>query len=79
MEIKAGIATITSQNMIVIPKKAREKFQLREGQKLQVFMGENEVILAPVLPLSKLAGMLKGPKTGTELIAESRKNVSKWD
>lgn len=78
-EIDVGTATITSQNMIVIPKRAREKFLLREGQKLRVFVSENEVILSPLMPLEKLAGVLRGPRSGAQLLAESRKNISRWD
>ena len=78
-ETDAGTVTITSKNMIVIPKKAREKFDLQEGQKLHVLIEGNEVVLIPLISLNKLAGILKGPKTASELIAESRKNVSRYD
>ena len=74
-----GIATITSKNMIVIPKKAREKFHLQEGQKLRVFIGENEMILSPLLSIEQLCGILKGPQTAAQLIAEVRKNESRFD
>lgn len=79
IEVEAGTATITSKNMIVIPKKAREKFKLREGQKLRVFMGEHEMILSPLLSLDQLCGILKGPMSSKELIAEVRKNESRFD
>ena len=76
---EAGIVTITSKNMIVLPKRAREEFDLQEGQKLKVFIQDEEIILSPLLPLHHLAGILKGPKTARELIAESRRKVSAFD
>lgn len=79
LEMDAGTATITSKNMIVIPKKAREKFNLREGQKLKVFVAEHEIIMAPLLSLDQLCGILKGPQTAEELIKEGRKNISRFD
>lgn len=78
-EMEIGTATITSKNMVVIPKKARERFHLQEGQKLKVFIGENEVIFSPLLSLDQLCGILKGPKSAAELIAEVRKNESRFD
>ncbi len=77
--MEAGTATITSKNMVVIPKKAREKFHLREGQKLKVFVGENEVIFSPLLSLDQLCGILKGPQSAEELVKEGRKNISRFD
>ena len=71
--------TITSKNMIVIPKRARQKLHLQEGQKLNVFIVNNEVILSPLLPLEKLAGILSGPASASQLLAESRKHVSRYD
>ncbi|MBI2146085.1 AbrB/MazE/SpoVT family DNA-binding domain-containing protein [Candidatus Woesearchaeota archaeon] len=79
IELEVGTATITSKNMIVIPKKAREKFNLQEGQKLKVFVGEHEVILSPFLSLDQLCGILKGPQTAEELVKEGRKNISRYD
>ena len=78
-EMDIGTATITSKNMVVIPKKAREKFNLKEGQKLRVFVSENEVILSPLIPLEELIGILKGPQSAAELIREGRKNESRFD
>jgi len=74
-----GTATITSKNMVVIPKKAREKFHLHEGQKMRVFVGENEIIFFPLIPLEQLVGILKGPQSAAELIKEGRKNESRFD
>lgn len=78
-QIEAGTVTITSKNMVVIPKKAREKFRLHEGQKLKVMVGTEEIIFTPVLRIEQLIGILKGPKSSRELIAESRKNISRYD
>lgn len=78
-EIDAGTVTITSKNMVVIPKKAREKFKLHEGQKLKVMVGLEEITFTPVLRMEQLIGILKGPKSSKELIAESRRNISKYD
>ena len=78
-EIDAGTVTITSKNMVVIPKKAREMFKLHEGQKLKVMVGKEEMTFTPVLTISQLVGVLKGPLSSKELIAESRKNISGFD
>ncbi|MEK6951338.1 MAG: AbrB/MazE/SpoVT family DNA-binding domain-containing protein [Nanoarchaeota archaeon] len=77
--VDAGTVTITSKNMIVLPKKARQKFDFQEGQKLKVFLQENEVILTPLLDIEQLTGILKGPHSVRELIAESRKNISRFN
>lgn len=77
--METATVTITSKNMVVIPKKARSQFRLSEGQKLKVFIGEREIILSPLLPLDELEGILQGPKSAQELIAESRKNISRFD
>lgn len=76
---ECATVTITSKNMIVIPKCARERFKLHEGQKMKVFVEEEEIILSPVLSIDQLAGILKGPKSSKELIAEARKNISRFD
>lgn len=75
----AGTVTITSKNMIVLPKKARKKFHFQQGQKLKVFLQNNEVILSPLLSLDQLTGILKGHKSAKELLSESRKNISRFD
>lgn len=73
-----GTVTITSKNMIVVPKKAREKLKLHEGQKLRFFVGKEEITLVPERSIDELAGILKGPHSAAELIAESRKNISRY-
>lgn len=75
---KPGTVTITSKNMIVVPKKAREKLKLHEGQKLRFFVSKEEITLVPERSINELAGVLKGPRSSAELIAESRKNVSRY-
>ena len=77
--METAVATITSKNMVVIPKKAREKFKLEEGQKLNVFIGDHEIIFSPILQLDQLEGILKGAKTSKELITESRQRVSRFE
>lgn len=77
--IDAGTVTITSKNMVVIPKKAREKFKLYEGQKLKVMVGSEEITFTPVLTIEQLTGILKGPSSSRKLITESRKNISRFD
>lgn len=77
--METATVTITSKNMVVIPKKAREKFHLEEGQKIKVFIGEDEMIFSPILSLDQLEGILQGPKSAKELIEESRKNISRFD
>ncbi|MBI1970836.1 AbrB/MazE/SpoVT family DNA-binding domain-containing protein [Candidatus Woesearchaeota archaeon] len=77
--MESATATITSKNMVVIPKKAREKLHLVEGQKMKVFIGENEIIFSPILSLEDLEGVLHGGKTAKELVTESRKSVSRFD
>lgn len=77
--MEAGTVTITSKNMVVVPKKAMRQLQLREGQKLKVFVEENKIVLAPLLSVDELVGILKGPATAEELIRDARKNISRFD
>ena len=71
--------TVTSKNMIVIPKAARERFKIKEGNRLHVFVEDNEIRIVPLLTLKELRGRLKGGLSMKELMKEARRNVSRFD
>ena len=52
--------TMSSKGQVVIAKEIREELGLRPNQKFAERMVGNEVVLRPVLPLSKAGGVLKG-------------------
>ena len=52
--------TISSKYQIVIPKEARERGNLRPGQKLVVQVKHGQVKLIPVRPMEELIGFVKG-------------------
>ncbi|MBP7962526.1 MAG: AbrB/MazE/SpoVT family DNA-binding domain-containing protein [Caldilineaceae bacterium] len=60
------IVTVSSKYQIVIPRKIRESLQIKPGQKLQVMLYENRIVLMPIVPVQQLRGFLKGIDTTVE-------------
>ncbi len=52
--------TVSSKYQIVIPRSAREHFQIKPGQKLVAFEYKDHLQLVPVLSIEKLRDRLKG-------------------
>ena len=55
-----GITTISPKYQVVIPKEAREKLQLKKGQKMIVIVKGGVVHMIPEKPLDYFKGFLKG-------------------
>jgi AbrB family looped-hinge helix DNA binding protein len=57
---------ISPKYQIVIPRKVRESLQLSPGQKVQVILYENRIVLVPERKISEMRGFLKGINTHLE-------------
>ena len=55
-----GITTTSPKYQVVIPKEAREKLQLKKGQKMMVVVKGGVVYMIPEKPLDYFKGFLKG-------------------
>ncbi len=52
-------STVTSRGQTTLPKEVRDALDLKAGDKVRYFVHDGEVRIAPVLPLSRLFGILK--------------------
>jgi AbrB family looped-hinge helix DNA binding protein len=57
---------ISSKFQVVIPRKVREKLNIRPGQKVQVIPYEGRIELVPLGPIEESRGFLKGIDTNIE-------------
>ena len=55
--------TVSPKYQIVIPKIIREKTGLSPGQKIQMIVYGEQIILIPVRPTGQMRGFLKGIDT----------------
>jgi AbrB family looped-hinge helix DNA binding protein len=55
-----AVTTISSKYQIVIPRKVREQFKLKPGQKLMFIPYQKTIRLVIVPPIEEARGMLKG-------------------
>lgn len=55
--------TLSSKFQFSIPKAIREEMSLKAGQKFAIIPKGDIIVLAPILPLEKLRGILKGADT----------------
>ncbi|MFC1508929.1 AbrB/MazE/SpoVT family DNA-binding domain-containing protein [Candidatus Omnitrophota bacterium] len=55
--------TVSPKYQIVIPRKIRESFNLKPGQKIHVIAHGNRIELIPERQLSEMRGFLKGMNT----------------
>ncbi len=53
-------ATISSTFRVVIPRAAREKLDLKPGQKVHVIAYDGRIQIIPVRPVKEMRGFLKG-------------------
>lgn len=51
---------ISPQFKITLPKSIYEKYNLKPGQKLQIFSYQNRIIIIPIKPAEELRGFFKG-------------------
>ncbi len=55
--------TISEKYQIIIPPSARKQLHVKPGQKMQVVIYDNRVVLVPVRPMKEARGSLKGMNT----------------
>ncbi len=55
--------TVSPKYQIVIPKKVRESWEVKPGQKMRVIEYNRRIELIPDRPISELKGFLKGINT----------------
>ena len=55
--------TVSPKYQVVIPRQVREEFDIRPGEKVQVFVYEGRIELVPVRPLRRLRGIVRGIDT----------------
>ena len=60
------ITTLSSKYQVVIPKKIREQFHLKPGQKLVFIPYKNSLRLVIVPPIEEAYGFLEGLDTTVE-------------
>ena len=55
--------TVSPKYQVVIPKEVREKLGLSPGQKIQVVVYDDRIVLIPVRPMKQMRGYLQGIDT----------------
>ena len=55
--------TVSTKYQVVIPQAARKQLRIKPGQKMQVILYDNRVVLIPVRPIEEARGSLKGMHT----------------
>ena len=55
--------TVSPKYQVVIPKEVREKLGLSPGQKIQVVVYGDRIVLIPVRPTKQMRGFLHGIDT----------------
>ena len=71
-------ATITSKGQVTIPKEVREQLRVDTGDKLDfIVQGDGTVLVRPLLPVTRLKGLLyrRGQRAAT--IEEMNHAISK--
>ena len=58
--------TVSPKYQVVIPRQVREEFNIRPGEKVQVFVYEGRIELVPVRPLRQMRGFVRGIDTSVE-------------
>ena len=64
--------TVSTKFQIVIPQAVREQLHVRPGQKMQVIVYNNRVVLIPLRPMQESRGSLKGLNTDVPREEEDR-------
>jgi AbrB family looped-hinge helix DNA binding protein len=65
-------ATISTKYQVVIPKKIREQFHLKPGQKLVFLSYKNSLRVVIIPPIEDAYGFLEGINTSLERNEEDR-------
>jgi AbrB family looped-hinge helix DNA binding protein len=66
MEDSMSTVTVSPKYQVVIPRQVREEFDIRPGEKVQVFVYEGRIELVPVRRLRRLRGIVRGIDTSVE-------------
>lgn len=64
--------TISTKYQVVIPREARKHLRIKPGQKMQVILYDNRVVLIPIRPIAEARGSLKGLNTDVQRDEEDR-------
>jgi AbrB family looped-hinge helix DNA binding protein len=64
--------TISTKYQVVIPLAVREQLHLRPGNKMQVILYDNRIVLIPVRPIEEARGSLAGINTDVPRDEEDR-------
>lgn len=64
--------TISTKYQVVIPRAARKHLRIKPGQKMQVILYDNRVVLIPYRPIQESRGSLKGISTDVQRDEEDR-------
>ncbi|MBN2547819.1 MAG: AbrB/MazE/SpoVT family DNA-binding domain-containing protein [Anaerolineales bacterium] len=64
--------TISTKYQVVIPREARKHLRIKPGQKMQVILYDNRVVLIPIRPISEARGSLRGLNTDVQRDEEDR-------
>ena len=67
-----GVVTVSTKYQVVIPQAVRRQLRLQPGQKMQVIIYDNRVVLIPVRPIEEARGSLKGLHTDIPREEEDR-------
>jgi AbrB family looped-hinge helix DNA binding protein len=69
-----SLSTISTKYQIVIPRKVREQFNLKPGQKVMFIAYKNTIQLVIVPPIQEALGIFKGmkPENIREVVDEER-------
>ena len=67
--------TVSQKGQLVIPKKLREKYGIKDQTLLELIDTGDGVLLVPIAgdPIRSSRGMLKGTKVTTQALLESRR------
>ena len=58
--------TVSSKYQVVIPAEARQRLNIRPGQRMMVIVYNNRIELVPIIPLQEARGLLGGMETTVE-------------
>ncbi|WP_297488117.1 AbrB/MazE/SpoVT family DNA-binding domain-containing protein [Thermococcus sp.] len=70
---------VSSKGQIVLPKIIREKFDIREGDEIEVLDLGDEIVLVPVKKNLKLRGLVRFERPVREILREVRNEEEKLE
>ncbi len=75
------LGTISTNGRVIIPKEIRDKYHLKQGNKVHFIDYGDVISIIPVSddPIEKTAGTLKGKKSLTKALLKARKEDKKLE